>query len=220
MPNPKAQLILEHFSFYIFLLHTIMRPYELSGFISPWPSGGQASPTTPKCTLLIWFDHPNPRQAPRLNPINPCVIVTTVFLIPKVSRDTETRRWWMDFSTQEMTAEETPYPLSSPSSFFTLLPPAMVTEPYLGLAACSCQISVKAPGLFLSFPVSPRDVGWPALWMGCVQGSHSFTGRIFCWLMQIIVKWPIQSPHLAISIFELGMAKQETVQQALQTPCL
>ncbi|GAA6098214.1 uncharacterized [Tachysurus ichikawai] len=48
-----------------------------------------------------------------------------------------------------MTAEETPYPLSSLSSFFTLLPPAMVTVPYLGLTAHSCQISFRMLGVFL-----------------------------------------------------------------------
>lgn len=38
---------------------------------------------------------------------------------------------------------------------------------------------------------------------------HSSTWRILSGLMQILVKWPIQSLHLAVSRFELGMAERE-----------
>lgn len=70
------------------------------------------------------------------------------------------------------------------------------------------------------FSVSACDGGWPALWMGWKQGSRSSTGRLLGWLMQIIVKWPVQSAYLAVSIFEFGMAKREIFQRASQTSCL
>lgn len=167
--------MLEDFPFCILLLYTII----WAGWVhitTTFRGSGFSNHTNIHTLHLVWAST-QPTRPPCLNPINPCVIVTTVSLIPKVNCDMEMRRWWMDFSAQEMTAEETPYPLSSPSSFFTLLPPATVTEPYLGLTSHSCQISIKMSGLFFVFQFLLMAAGWPALWMSCMHTRLTFLHR-------------------------------------------
>lgn len=89
-------------------------------------SPSQSIPAPPLTTSGLTISIPKPLLAtPTCTSSILCVIVATLLAIGRVSRDTKTWKWWMDFSGQEAAmVEETPHPLAHLSDpFFTFFPP-------------------------------------------------------------------------------------------------